>query len=111
MTCAHLIRRRTGKRSSTCWPEHRDAGLPPAVDIIRDTFRAVAEPDRQAPGLPVIVLRIWAEHFSWTAREEFGADVLIDALDSDDGVAALAEFLWAVQGRTPADRPSDMCEN
>jgi hypothetical protein len=90
---------------------HRDAGLPPARDVIRDAFRSVTEPGRLDRSVPVTVLRLWVEQFSWCAREVFDAGVLVDALDSDDGVEALATFLWAARGRAPADHQADTNED
>jgi hypothetical protein len=89
---------------------HRDAGLPSALDVLRNAILALRTPGRLDPELPAAVLRLWAENFYWLGAEEFGADVLIDALDTGEGVAALAELLWAASGRAVTDRPDDQSE-
>jgi hypothetical protein len=90
---------------------HRNAGLPGGREVVLGAFRWLAEPGRVDPSLPVRVLSILVNRFSWAARAELDSDVLLDGLDSDDGVAAVAEFLWAARHRrTPeqsAQRPED----
>ena len=83
---------------------HRDAGLPPAREVVTAAVRALAAPAPLDPSLPVRVVRFHAEHFSWDAPVLLDADVLIGTLDEDLAAEAIAEYLWAARRPGSHDR-------
>jgi hypothetical protein len=56
---------------------HTDAGLPPALTVIRDAITSGVEPGRLDPRLPLRVLAVSVERFAWAARAMFSEDNLL----------------------------------
>jgi hypothetical protein len=80
---------------------HRDAGLPPADEALREVFRAAEAPEplaakeQAATQLAGRVLAVFAERMAWDGRPLLGADLELGEADEDALVDALAKFLWA----------------
>ncbi len=75
---------------------HRDAGMPPAREIIIDVLQSATNPEAAArtAQLPSRVLALSIEHFAWAGRLELKADVIVDPADEDMVLEALADFIW-----------------
>jgi hypothetical protein len=75
---------------------HRDLGLPSAVEIIDDAARALTQQNKWPDGsrLGLQVLQMFHDHFAWSARRDLDAPVVLDSLDEDAALNALAELLW-----------------
>src|SRR3954451_7437938 len=83
---------------------HRQAGLPPGRQALRDVFRAATgQADPEAAGrartLPYRVLTLFVERFAWAGRPELGADLTLGPADEDALLEGLADFLWAHRPR------------
>ena len=77
---------------------HLDAGLPAARQALDCVFRAHApgaDAERAQTGrdLAFRVMVLFAERFSWCAREELDADVTLGPADEDALLHALADIL------------------
>ena len=79
---------------------HTEAGLPSAntaLGFICDLLCAAnvdpAELSR-AGRLYSVVHDLTVSRFAWAARQELGADVVLNIIDEDTVVEALAQFLW-----------------
>jgi hypothetical protein len=93
-------------------PLPRSAGLPSALEALREVFRALADPPPSTPApprRPLIsrVLAAFVDHFAWGGRRDLDADVLLGEAEDlaaleDELVGALAEFLWAHRKAKPA---------
>ena len=90
---------------------HRAAGLPSAAAVLDAVFRSLVEPFQILPKLVIDVVRCWATHCSWLAPIEFDADILVDEIDSDDGIKGLAAFLLAMSRQIPVTAPTNSCES
>jgi hypothetical protein len=75
---------------------HRDAGLPSALDIVRNAFRNLAEGKMIPNGgeLPRRVMILFVERFAWHARRDWNAAVTLGTLNEESALDALAEYLW-----------------
>jgi hypothetical protein len=79
---------------------HREAGLPPAHEALRNVFRAVAadaplaEKEQAARRLRRRVLGVFIARLAWDGRALLGADVELGEADEDTLIDALAQFLW-----------------
>jgi hypothetical protein len=75
---------------------HRDAGLPPARDILRDVFLAPGDPAAAAriAQLPGQVMALFIQRFAWAGRRELGTAMVLDPADEEQALEALADFLW-----------------
>jgi hypothetical protein len=92
---------------------HVEAGLPRALEATRRVFlEAVPRPGRERrpdPWLSLAVFRLIVNHFAWTGRRDFRAEIRLDFPDEDALAQALAQFLWdhrcpaapAGRGHTP----------
>lgn len=60
--------------------------------------RVQADPGRftqvDAATLSNQLLRVWLEHFSWSAPEMLGVDIVIGRLDEEELVETMAQLLW-----------------
>lgn len=74
---------------------HRDAGLPPARLAVRYALATVLPSVRRLdPMLIAHVVGLFAERMAWHAREELGADVVLDAPDEDALIELMARVAW-----------------
>ena len=79
---------------------HRDAGLPPADEVLREVFRAAEAPEplaakeQAATQLACRVLAVSVERLAWGGRPLLGADLELGEADEDALVDALSKFLW-----------------
>jgi hypothetical protein len=75
---------------------HRDAGLPPAREILRDVFLSPGDPAAAArtAQLPGQVMALFIQRFAWAGRRELGTAMVLDHVDEDLALEALADFLW-----------------
>jgi hypothetical protein len=80
---------------------HREAGLPPAQQALRDAFRwlkpAAAAPETgDGPErLMPRVLALFIERLAWNGRVEWGADIALGEAEEDVLAEVVANFLWA----------------
>jgi hypothetical protein len=72
---------------------HREAGLPSAVEAVKDVFRSPMDSGAAArtAELPARVMALFGERLAWEAPP--GTPVLLGDIDDDD-VDAVADFLW-----------------
>lgn len=84
---------------------HLREGLPSAAAVIRATFRTLVQPLQPNPQLLIELVRCWATHCSWCAPVDFGADLVVDDLDSDQAMEKLAEFLWKIRNHHADSTP------
>jgi len=63
----------------------------------QEVFRRINSDDEPASGeqpLSMLVVKLFIDRFAWHAKIEWRADVVLDFLDEDAAVEAIAEFLW-----------------
>jgi hypothetical protein len=75
---------------------HQVTGLPSAREALLDVFRAVSDPEARARACQLAprIVALFIQHFAWAGRIELDADVLLDPVDEDMALEALADFLW-----------------
>ncbi len=75
---------------------HRDRGLPPACEILTNAARALVEEGKRPDGtrLAMLVMNMFIDKFAWNGRQHLDAHVILDSLDEDMALDALAELLW-----------------
>ena len=78
---------------------HREAGLPPAREVLADVLRQAANAGSSAPALPnhglaLTVLMLSVDRLAWSARGELNIDVALGEADEEAILAGLADFLW-----------------
>ena len=78
---------------------HREAGLPPAREVLADVLRQAVNAGSSAPALPnhglaLRVLMLSVDGLSWSARGELNIDVALGEADEEALLAGLADFLW-----------------
>lgn len=76
---------------------HRDIGLPSADDAVLLIFRSYQESDTHpaCAHLQHEVFQLFVQRFAWAGRSDLDADIVLDDLEEDVLVDALADFLWA----------------
>jgi hypothetical protein len=75
---------------------HRDRGMPSARELLMDAAQTMLKGTRpDGTGLGHQVTKIFIYNFSWSARRHLDAPVLLDALDEDKTLDAIAELLWS----------------
>lgn len=73
---------------------HREANLPPARIAIRYALATILPSVRRLdPMLITLVVRLFVDRMAWHAREDLGADIVLDAPDEDALIEHLAPFL------------------
>jgi hypothetical protein len=75
---------------------HRGRGFPPACEILTNAARALVEEGKRpdGSGLAMDVMNMFLENFAWNSRQNLDAPVVLDSLDEDVALDALAELLW-----------------
>lgn len=75
---------------------HRDAGLPDALDALRNVFRTAkdVEAATKSASLPFKVFALLVERLSWTGPEDLDADFILGEVDEDALLNAMADFVW-----------------
>jgi hypothetical protein len=91
---------------------HRDAGLPPAAQLVVETFQSLTRPGdgqawSRAERLAVVVMGLFVEHLAWHGDAEMGAEFVVGPADDDAFVEVLAQFLWQHRQNLPADPLSE----
>lgn len=78
---------------------HLDAGLPSAKEAFVDAYRSVVEQGKPTVGsdLSNAVLALFIERFAWNGRRDLNAAIVLDSIDEDAALDALAELLWSRQ--------------
>jgi hypothetical protein len=78
---------------------HREAGLPPAMQVIHDAFaglRLKEHADRWSRAVQLFcdVTWLFAEHIAWHGPAEMGGEFVVGRANEDALVDVLARFLW-----------------
>lgn len=78
---------------------HRDAGLPPAMKVICETFeglRLKEDADRWSRAVQLFheVTWLFAEHIAWHGHAMMGGEFVVGRANEDALVDVLARFLW-----------------
>jgi hypothetical protein len=83
---------------------HRDAGLPPAREVLHEVFALAYDPEGPARMVPLVVRvnGLARDSFAWAGRLELNADVVLGPVDDDATLEALADFLWNCRSREAA---------
>jgi hypothetical protein len=78
---------------------HRDAGLPPAMKVICETFEQLPlkeDADRWSRAVRLFHEVTWlgAEHIAWHGQTEMGGEFVVGQVDEDVFLESLAQLLW-----------------
>jgi hypothetical protein len=78
---------------------HRDRGLPSACELLTKAARALVEEGKRpdGTGLTIDVIDMFIENFAWHGRQHLDAPVVLDSLDEDMALDAMAELLWRMR--------------
>jgi hypothetical protein len=76
---------------------HRHRGLRSACDMLTDAAQALIEEGKRfdGSGLGIQVTKMFIDHFAWSGRRDLDAPVVLDSLNEDVALDALAEMLWS----------------
>jgi hypothetical protein len=73
---------------------HLQDGLPPARRALTEAFRFHQERPDRGPSLSQRVMVLFVERFAWHGRRDWNAAIVLDSLDDDAALDAVAEFLF-----------------